>query len=246
MKGNGDKVMSKIMHSCVLNRGVMLSRGTRRQPREGSKVQLWLGLALIGGTLSAAVGCAAGNESEPAPPSETPPPPVVPSGVLPSDPGVFDPSADGAGKGNGPNPNTVISANPVGCSGDGETFSGEHQSCYRLVSIPALTWAQASIDCTLWSAGSGHLVSVSNAQESEFLRNLVGGAQVWLGASDAKVEGTWVWLSGEAWTYQAFAIGRPDNVERSEHCSSMLNDGAWDDVKCESELPYVCERSFAQ
>jgi hypothetical protein len=196
--------------------------------------------------VSLSIGCASGNGDGTPAPSETPPAPVVPTTVLPVDPGVFNPSMDGSGKGNAPNPNTVISANPVGCSGDGETFSGVLQSCYRLVSIPALTWAQASIDCTLWSAGSGHLVSVANAQESEFLRTLVGGAQVWLGASDAKVEGTWAWLSGEAWFYQGFATSKPDNLDRSEHCLSMSNDGTWDDAKCESELPYVCERSFAQ
>lgn len=204
-----------------------------------------LGL-VVGASLAICGACTSGNDGEPAAPSAVTPPPVAPTGVLPGEPGVFDPSVDGAGKGNGPNPNTVISANPVGCSGDGETFSGEHQSCYRLVSIPALTWAQASIDCTLWSAGSGHLVSIANAQEGEFVRTLVGGAQVWLGASDAKVEGAWTWLSDEAWFYQAFASGRPDNLERAEHCLRMLNDGTWDDFGCASELPYVCERSFAQ
>jgi len=231
------------MKRCAAKRHVVKGDVMKLYPRRLSNSRCWL---LLAATTSVSVACASNSDGEPPAPSPMPAPPAPPTGVLPSDPGVFDPSVDGAGKGNGPNPNTVISANPVGCSGDGETFSGQHQSCYRLVSIPALTWAQASIDCTLWSAGSGHLVSLANAQESEFLRNLVGGAQIWLGASDAKVEGSWVWLSGEAWFYQAFAPGRPDNMERSEHCLSMSNDGTWDDVACESELPYVCERSFAQ
>lgn len=198
------------------------------------------------GAAAILVACASGGEGETTAPSETPPAPVTPTTVLPSQPGIFDPSVGGPGKGNGPNPNTVISANPVGCNGDGETFPPMLQSCYRFVSIPALTWAQAAIDCTLWSAGSGHLVAVSNSLESEFLRTFVSGAQVWLGASDAKVEGRWAWLSGEAWFYSAFGTGRPDNLERSEHCLTMSSDGAWDDVKCELELPYVCERSYAQ
>lgn len=218
-----------------------VTRGARRRVRFVSTWARSFGLSV-----AFAIGCASGSDGETPAPSDMPSTPVAPTVVLPNDPGIFDPSADGSGKGNGPNPNTVISANPVGCSGDGERFSGDLQACYRLVSIPALTWAQASIDCTLWSAGSGYLVAVSNSLEAEFLRTLVSGAQVWLGASDAKVEGSWAWLSGEAWFYQAFAPGRPDNLERSEHCLTMLNDGTWDDAKCEQQLPYVCERSFAQ
>lgn len=201
-------------------------------------------LMLVTATLPSACATNGGDPAtEPTTSSVAPP---APSAVVPGDPGVFDPSVDGSGKGNGPNPNTVISANPVDCNGDGETYSGDLQSCYRIVSIPALPWAQASIDCTLWSAGRGHLVSVASVGEDESLRNLAAGAQVWLGASDAKAEGDWQWLSGEAWLYQNFASGRPDNQERSEHCLSLGSDGLWDDVACERELPYICERSFAQ
>lgn len=206
----------------------------------------WRTWLIATSVLMSGSGCTSGNDPDATEPNTSGSATPMPTGVLTGDPGVFEPPASGSGKGNGPNPNTVISANPVGCNGDGESFSGVHQSCYRVVSIPALTWAQASIDCTLWSAGSGHLVSVANAAENEYVRNLVGGTHVWLGASDAKEESAWVWLSGEAWFYQAFASARPDNLERSEHCLSMLNDGTWDDASCGAELPYVCERTFAQ
>lgn len=204
------------------------------------------GAVLCATHLVAVSSCASEEDGDGVVPSNSAPITDVPTGVLPGDPGVFDPPADGPSKGSGPNPNTVISANPVGCSGDGETFSGELKSCYRVVSIPALTWAQASIDCTLWSAGSGHLVSVTSSAENELVRQLVGGARIWLGATDAKVEGRWRWLSSETWFYTAFASGKPDNFERSEHCLSMQVDGTWDDLACLTELPYVCERSFAQ
>jgi hypothetical protein len=197
------------------------------------------------GLVFAAAACNAGDNGGPAEGPTTEPSATTP-GVLPGDPGIFEPPAAGAG-GKGPNPNTVIDANPMGCGGEGETFPGsELPSCYRFVSVPSLTWAQASIDCTLWSAGRGHLVSITTAVEAEFIRTLTNGASVWLGASDAKSEGAWTWLSGEVWFYANFGTGRPDNRERSEHCLSLTTDGLWDDQPCDLQLPYVCERPFGQ
>lgn len=223
---------------------VMTSTSSRLTKHSNRSAVARAGIVL--GALAFACACTTDNGDDATEQTTTSVAPPTPTGVLPGDPGVFDPSVDGNGKGNGPNPNTVISANPVDCNGVDEAYSGDLQSCYRLVSIPALSWAQASIDCTLWSAGLGHLVSVASAGEDEFLRTFVGGAQVWLGASDAKIEGDWRWLSGETWFYQNFGSGRPDNQGRSEHCLSLGSDGLWDDVACERELPYVCERSFAQ
>lgn len=206
-----------------------------------------LRLALFGAgglTLATLGACNAGNDGEPLEPTVTDEPSATAPGILPGDPGIFEPPTSAGGK--GPNPNTVISANPEGCSGDGETSPTGLTSCYRFVSVPSLTWARASIDCTLWSAGRGQLVSITTAAEAEFVRTFANGASVWLGASDAKAEGEWQWLSGEVWFYENFGAGRPDNRERSEHCLSLTTDGVWDDQPCDLELPYVCERPFVR
>lgn len=194
--------------------------------------------------LFALVGCNSGDDA--GEPLVVPSSGSVTSPVLPPDPGIFEPPPN-AGQGKGPNPDTVISANPTGCEGNGETYpGGELNSCYRVVAVPALTWAQASIDCTLWSAGRGHLVSVTTAGEAEYVRTIAAGATVWLGAGDAKTEGDWKWLSGETWFFQNFGTGRPDNRERSEHCLSLDSDGTWDDRTCDQPLPYICERPYTQ
>jgi hypothetical protein len=153
------------------------------------------------------------------------------------------PDVDGEGKTKPPNPNTVVKANPTGCDGEDETFSAPRRRCYRFVSQPALTWANAAVDCSLWSAGRGHLVAITSAEEDEFVRNWSGGG-LWLGASDAKVEGTWAWLSQEVWFYQNFEVGRPDNVGKVEHCLSMQASGLWNDLACDLTLPYMCERAM--
>lgn len=192
-----------------------------------------------------ALSCASGTQTEGESPAGTTGSPTTGVSLPTIDQAVFEPPAAGV-EGAGPNPNTVISAVPQGCSGEGESYPKGLESCYRIVMLPALSWAQASIDCTLWSAGRGHLASVTTSAEDEYLRSIAGGARIWLGASDSQTEATWEWLSGETWFYEHFAAERPDNVGRSEHCLTLDNDGFWDDAPCELELPYVCERAYGE
>jgi hypothetical protein len=153
------------------------------------------------------------------------------------------PDMNNQGKTRSPNPNTVVSANPTGCSGEGETFSSERGRCYRFVPQPALSWSNAAIDCSLWSAGRGHLVAVTSQEEDDFIHSFSSGG-LWLGGSDAKSEGGWGWLSQEVWSFQNFELGRPDNVGGVEHCLSKQQSGLWNDLPCEVQLPYMCERSI--
>src|SRR5688572_23215484 len=94
--------------------------------------------------------------------------PLMPTVTATNDPNVFDePERDETGATKPPNPNTVVSANPTGCEGDGETFSTVRSRCYRVVSEPQLTWSQAAADCSLWSAGRGHLTVVTSREEDD-------------------------------------------------------------------------------
>lgn len=161
-----------------------------------------------------------------------------------NDDGAFTPpDVNTEGKTQPPNPNTLVLANPTGCEGEGERFSAERRRCYRFVSQPALSWADAAIDCSLWSAGRGNLVSITSREEDEFVRTYSRGS-LWIGASDAKREGEWRWLSKEVWFFENFEVGRPDNIGGVEHCLSKQESGLWNDLSCDVKLPYVCERAF--
>src|SRR5690606_31960502 len=130
--------------------------------------------------------------------------------------------------------------------GAGETYSAVRARCYRVVSEPQLTWSQAAIDCSLWSAGRGHLLVIKDRDEDDFVSTLIK-APVWLGATDAKSEAEWSWLSGETWFYQNFQPGSPDNADAVEHClAKQPAAGQWDDVECGNKLGYVCERRTQQ
>ncbi len=55
----------------------------------------------------------------------------------------------------------------------------------------------------------GYLVCITDESENGFVANLVGGACVWIGATDEAVNLTWEWISGEPFVYTAWRTGEP-------------------------------------
>ena len=80
------------------------------------------------------------------------------------------------------------------------TGSGANGHYYDLV-LGSKTWT-ASRDAAAASSflgSSGHLVTITSAAENEFVRSTFdasSGGFVWIGASDAAVEGQWRWMVG--------------------------------------------------
>ena len=58
----------------------------------------------------------------------------------------------------------------------------------------------------------GHLVTVNTQAENDWLYNQwANGRNLWIGFSDAAVEGTFTWASGEAVTFTGWNGGEPNN-----------------------------------
>jgi hypothetical protein len=108
------------------------------------------------------------------------------------------------------------------------------------------TWAASeALAVTL----GGHLVTINDVDENEFIENtfmlqLNGGGAVWLGLTDAvthSVEGTFVWTSGEPVTYTNWSSGNPNNGGGTEHFALMFQDingsGVWNDGN-DSDNPF--------
>lgn len=108
-----------------------------------------------------------------------------------------------------------------------------------------MTWTQARNDAL---ASGGHLVTITSAAEQSFVLSLVnarsdafaGGRGPWIGAyqpnptaNDGGDEpaGGWAWVTGEAWSYEGWSPGEPNNVGGGENWAAIHEDGnGWIDI----------------
>ena len=109
-------------------------------------------------------------------------------------------------------------------------------SAYLACKTATSTWAEAEAAC---AARGGALVTVSNAEENAFLV-AIGASDAWLGYTDAAVEGTFVWASGQS-SYTSWGTAQPDDAGGNEDCAVFLADGTWNDAPCDGKHAYVCE-----
>ena len=72
---------------------------------------------------------------------------------------------------------------------------------YEYVASNNITWldANTSADAMQYSGVYGHLVTIFDQTENNFVQGLLSGVggSVWLGGSDAQTEGSWKWVSGQ-------------------------------------------------
>ena len=86
-------------------------------------------------------------------------------------------------------------------------FSGH---CYLRID-QGMTWFEAKACCERLG---GHLATITSHEEQNFIESLIAGGKkhyYWLGGTDEKVEGEWVWITGEPWGYTNWFPGQPDN-----------------------------------
>jgi hypothetical protein len=126
---------------------------------------------------------------------------------------------------------------PVGVPQDAQLFAGKW---YRLY-LERTHWRHARDKCKRLG---GQLAVVPDRETDTFVRALAGGLTVWLGATDEKVEGLWVWVDGTKMTYKAWAENGPGNAHGREHFLVLYGkDGAWHDAPQDTGavVGYICE-----
>ena len=104
------------------------------------------------------------------------------------------------------------------------------------------TWTQAQAQAV--SLG-GNLVTVNNEAENQFLVDTFGSEALWIGLTDEVVEGQFKWANGEAFTYNNWDPGQPDdNVGAQDYAliNYDLGDiGTWDDAGNDANLRGIIE-----
>ncbi|CAG2206749.1 unnamed protein product [Mytilus edulis] len=119
------------------------------------------------------------------------------------------------------------------------------------------TWNEAKEFCETWG---GRLATVSSISENEYMIRRLGDAtSIWLGGTDLKSEGTWVWNNysqeeTEKLIQPTFwGPNQPNNYYQDQHCLAFFkfyNDGsvwtldgyAWDDEQCHLQFQFMCEK----
>ena len=79
-----------------------------------------------------------------------------------------------------------------------------------------------------------------------------GNQDVWIGATDEDSEDDFTWSTGEAFVFDHWRLGEPNDGGNGEDCAVMEGDNnilgegcLWDDRDCGDggdSFPYLCER----
>ena len=111
---------------------------------------------------------------------------------------------------------------------EGENCDGDKQ----------MDWSEAASYCQ--SIG-GTLVCITSAEENQVVASMVNkyGSPCWIGGNDLEQEGSFVWESGEPFSYMNWDAGEPNNAGNQDFIR-MYTNGFWDDSEG-SHYAFICE-----
>lgn len=107
-------------------------------------------------------------------------------------------------------------------------------------------WKDAKAYCEEFG---GHLATITSKEENDFIFSKLKALSIsncWIGATDSVKEGTWKWVTGEAFSYTNWMSGEPN--KSGDGLQFYIKNGFWDDtdntlswILCEwdkNPLPY--------
>jgi len=122
-----------------------------------------------------------------------------------------------------------------------ELAVGDGDKSYLACAGP-MSWDDARAFCR--SRGAGDLVIIKTKEENEFLTSIAPDT-FWIGLSDTKTAGTFVWVDGTSPSTTFWAEGEPNNSGGVEHCGGIYttgdNAGRWNDFNCDSGRAFICQ-----
>ena len=121
-----------------------------------------------------------------------------------------------------PEPTTYTVTN-LNIPGDAVSYNGHYYAYYW---DPDVSWTNASSYCFI---NSGHLATITSAEEQAFLENAFPGTQGWIGAS-LQEDGSWQWTTKEDFSYMNWKAGEPNNQNGEEGYAHLYTDMQWNDL----------------
>ncbi|MEQ1635181.1 MAG: lectin-like protein [Methylococcales bacterium] len=103
---------------------------------------------------------------------------------------------------------------------------------YDFINTGSIDWntAKNQAESLTYLDLSGHLATISDADENAFLYTNVSSALGYLGATDELTEGTWQWVTGESFSYTNWAVEEPNNCCGGESYLMTWENGTWNDI----------------
>ena len=97
----------------------------------------------------------------------------------------------------------------------------------------------------------GHLVTINDANEQEWLVSTFGGeTYYWIGYTDKEKEGEWKWISGEDSDYTNWAPDEPNNEGNEDYAvmnwKQQYGKGLWNDLGKNSPAWWSIEYGIAE
>lgn len=120
------------------------------------------------------------------------------------------------------------------------TYNG---NVYKLFDTP--TAAESAEDYC--NSIGGHLVAITSAEENAQVASLIANGKYdgyFIGANDTATEGSFVWNTGESFTYNNWKSGEPNNISPEEDTIVITKGGGWNDYKYYSyvlDVGFICE-----
>ncbi|OBS81298.1 hypothetical protein A6R68_20517, partial [Neotoma lepida] len=121
------------------------------------------------------------------------------------------------------------------CPWDWTLFQG---NCYFFSTFKQ-TWKESVTACKEVGA---QLVVIKSDEEQSFLQQTsTKKGYMWMGLSDLKQEGKWLWVDGSPlkWS-QYWSPGEPNNIG-DEDCADFSDNG-WNDNLCFTEKFWICKK----
>ena len=135
----------------------------------------------------------------------------------------------------------VLGTDPANPDSDGDgVIDGKEVNPYY-VADGAYAWSSALADAKTRNAG-GHLVTITSVGEQAQVESSLGvlATRYWIGAFDSATEGTFQWVTGEAFSYTHWAPTQPDNLNNSD-AVELQSDFLWNDARSAELKGYILE-----
>ncbi|KAI4833409.1 hypothetical protein KUCAC02_016313 [Chaenocephalus aceratus] len=123
-------------------------------------------------------------------------------------------------------------------------WTGFQSSCY-FTSVEKISWRLARENCRTKGAD---LAIIKSTEEMTFVNGLYStDKEVWIGLTDAGVEGQWKWVDDTPLTTTFWGKDQPNSFDgRNQDCVEFWHratgNGDWNDENCNLEQNFICEK----